>query len=377
MRPASSAFLEAVAQQQTLSTRAVLFDPRGGSQEIEITDGSVTLDATSAIRGSAELTVVLADLVPASAGDPLTPYGSEIQIWRGLTLPDLSEELMSLGRFGLNDVDVSDAGDSLEIRLTLYDRAKEISEDTFEEPYQVPAGSLFTEAILDVVRRTFPDVVHSGFENPDGSPTISYLTPIVLATEEQTDPWEFAQLMAMSIGCDLYHDGDGVLVLRSAGDLTVQATVAEGENGVLVRVAKKWTREGVHNRWIVTGESSGETTVRGVATDDDPSSPTYYYGPFRRKPRFETLEYIDTLDVDHARQQVQEVAEMLKARELGKTQALDFGSIVNPALEPDDVVRVTREQSKIDEDHVLDQVVIPLGPDQEMTALTRAIQVLA
>ncbi len=369
MRPASPEFLAAITQQQTALAEARLTDASGTTYTLNLTDGSVTLDATQAWRGSADLTVIDEDLIPEIAGDPLTPYGNEVQVLRGLELPDGTPELISLGHFPISTTSVDDTGESLDMRLSLFDRAQKVSTDAVEAVYQVPEGSKFTDAIIGLVGRTYPDVQTSGFDG------IDYVTPITLGIEEQGDPWEFAQNLAMAIGCDLYFDGDGVLVLRSVHDLTEVAQFNEGDDGVLLRVSKEWSRENVHNRWIVTVEAGGSLIIRGEATDDDPGSPTFYGGPFGRVPRWETLEYVNTGSIQDAQNQVNLVASLLKQREMGKAQALEFGTLVHPALEPDDVVRVTREKSKLNELHVLDSLQIPLMPDQEMSGNTRMVRV--
>ncbi len=69
-------------------------------------------------------------------------------------------------------------------------------------------------------------------------------------------------------------------------------------------------------------------------------------------------------------------AQALLQRQLGTTQSVGFGAIVNPALEPDDVVLVNRARAGIvQERHIIDQVTIPLGAAEAMTAQTRAVQV--
>ncbi len=47
------------------------------------------------------------------------------------------------------------------------------------------------------------------------------------------------------------------------------------------------------------------------------------------------------------------------ARQLGTTQQVSFGTIVDAKREPGDIVRITR-LGGIDEDHVIDSLTIPL-----------------
>jgi hypothetical protein len=367
VRPTSPEFRAAVARSHKLAVEAVLFDVNGDAYPLNLVDGSVTLDATSATRGSADLTVLNEELVPMKVGDPLTPFGPEVRVKRGIEFADGTVEMISLGIFPLWTTSLDDTGDALDMKLTLYDRSMVVSQDKPESVIEIAPGELFTESILNLIGRTFPDLQYRGFDE------IDYRTPIVLVVEEQGDPWELAQNMAMACGCDLYFDGDGVLVLRSVFESEIQATLSEGQDGVLIRVGKEWTREGVHNKWIVSAETAGEATLRGVAVDDDPNSPTRYGGPFGRVPRWDTIEYIDYRPV-RRQAQVDTVAQMIKFRELGRAQALSFGTLVNPALEPDDIVQITRARLGIDEQHILDSLTIPLTAEGEMSGQTRMVK---
>ncbi len=105
---------------------------------------------------------------------------------------------------------------------------------------------------------------------------------------------------------------------------------------------------------------------QAVLLDNNSLSPTYYDGPFGRVPEFFHSEFI-TSDAQAA-----DVAAARLARQLGTTQSISFGSIVNPRLEPSQVVRVSRLRAGIDqEDHVIETLTIPLGAEQEMTGQTR------
>ncbi len=150
------------------------------------------------------------------------------------------------------------------------------------------------------------------------------------------------------------------------------ATIAEGEGGVLVSAGKNWTRRGTYNRAVVTGENTSEgPPVRGVATDEDPLSPTRYDGPFGPAPVFMSSQLVTTTE------QATDAAAALLRRQSGTTQRIRFGSFVLPHLDPGDAVAVTRGRLGLDGDvHVLDTLTIPLAPEGVMSSTTRAIQVV-
>lgn len=360
-------FLETIASSHRVAIEVTVLTTDGDEVPLEVADGSVTLDGTAAVRGRCELTVANPLLVPSSPASLLAPYGNELRIKRGVVYPDGTTELVALGIFGIRSARPQSDEDGTTVLVTGLDRSQRTADNPFDAPYQVPAGTLYTDAILAIVQLDYPTVAYD-------FATIPATTPLLSAAEED-DKWDFAQQLASAIACVLYYDGDGVLILAPAPTSVSGPSVwevAEGENGVLLNVENEWTREGTANRVIAIGENVNETTaVRGEALDDNPRSPTYYYGPFGRVTTF----YHSDMLTDAG--QCAQVAAWQLALMLGTTKNLSFGSLVNPRLAPFDIVRVRRHAAGIDEDHVIDSISIPLAASESMQAATRAAQVLS
>ncbi len=361
MRPVPPGFLDALARSHQVATRVEVLDSGLVTATIDSAiDGNVTLDQTAASRGRMDLQLASPDLVPTSSTDALAPFGNELRVYRGI--PDT---LVSLGIFRIDEANVTDSPDALTIAVTGMDRSVRLIDARFEEPYIVSAGTNVVTAIETMVEQADPTIV------VNLEPTSAVMPLIVY--DEGGDRWKALQDMATSIGRSLYFDGDGELTGKpvSAGATPV-AAIAEGAGGTLLTAGRRLARQGAHNRYIVTGENAaeGSAPARGVATDDNPLSPTYYYGAFGKVPAFVTSQLVTT------DQQAQDMAQGLLARELGVTDQVNFGSLVNPALEPDDVVTVTRERLGVNEDHILDALTIPLAATGTMTGQTRASQVL-
>ena len=400
MRTVTDEFLTAVQGSHQVVTRVEVLDDGEVALTLDsVAAGSVTLDQGAQTRGRVDLTIIDPDLVPGDAGDPLAPYGNELRVYRGVLFPfgggaeeeeetgggqtwpvtlyseegaepapnlrtvTSSVELVSLGVFRIDDTQVSDTPDGLEIRVAGMDRSGRMIDARFEEPYVVAAGTNVATAIEECAQAAWPTV--------ETDLTATSLTTPLLVGEEGGDRWKFMQNLAASIGHALYFDGDGVLVTRPVASPTGTATItlAEGDGGVLLSAGRRWNRQGTYNRVIATGENpaEGAAPARGVATDDNPASPTYYFGEFGKVPRFYASPFLTT-DA-----QAQDAAQAILNRELGTTRQVDFGAIVNPALEPDDLVQITRARSLIDEAHILDAVTIPLAAAEGMTGRTRAV----
>lgn len=360
MRAVSARFLAAVAASNRMVTRVDVMRDGAVLAPLSVQAGQVTLDSSALIRGRVELSVVAdADLI---ASDLLKPYGNELRVKRGVVHADGTEELVGLGVFGIEKGAVG----SHSIALSGRDRSAKVEAARFEAPLDVAAGTQVRVAV---------DTVLAGAGITAGAATAitSTQTTPHLIGEEGGDRLAFVTDLCASIGLRMYFDGDGQITFRpdaTAGPAVV--TLSEGAGGVLLDAGYEWDGAGVYNRWIVTGENSGQAApVRGVATDDDATSPTYYYGPFGPRPTFYQSSFITTAA------QALDAAAAMKSRELGSTQRVQFGSYVNPALEPGDVVRITRVAVGIDEDHVIESLVIPLTADQPLTGTTKARQVTA
>lgn len=367
MRTVTAAFDEAVRTSHRIAVQATVTDSTGTETTVPVIDGTVTLDQTAAIRGRCDVTLVddgTLGLVPTASSSLLAPYGNELRLARGITYPDGTTETIGLGVFRIQDAEITDDPGGVQIRVAGLDRAARITDARFEEPYNVASGTNYATAILTVIQAAYPDVTYDLTSTP--------LTTPALIAQEGDDRWKFATDMATAVAMRLYFDGDGTLRLvpDSLGDPV--ATISEGQDGVLVTASRRWTREGTYNRVIATGENTSETApARGVATDDNPLSPTYYYGPFGRVPRFYASPFITT-DAQAAG-----AAQKLLNDQLGTSEQVSFGSLVLPHLEPGDTVTVTRVRSGINEAHILDSLTLPLSPEGTMSGQTRARQVLA
>lgn len=362
MRPVTDAFLAEVRRSHRVRTEAWCW-PADGSDPVEIplSEGSVTSDATQQVRARCDFQVEHTEWIPVDAADRLSPFGTEVELRRGVYFPDGSTETVGLGRFGLEDAGITDDGSGASVSVAGLDRMERLSKAKFEDVHQVGSGTLFTQAILDVVLSIWPECpVMDGFV--DASDLVSTLRPTAQVGD---DPAEFVQGLAYAIAMSLFFDGDGFLSLRKYAAQEPVLDLVEGE-GVLLSASRDWSRTTAFNRVYVTGENSeGSDVFQGVATDDDPSSPTYYFGPFGRCPEFRSFTQVESDE------QAQEVANNILARELGAPSTVSFGMVPNPALEVEDTVLIRRGSVGVDESHVVDQLTVGLGASEVMSGQTR------
>lgn len=374
MRPVSDRWADGITSSGQLAVEVYpLSDP---DNKLPLTAGSVTLDITAEVRGRCDLSFESPELIPTDADSLLAPYDTELQVARGLVYPDGERELVSLGIFRPEEVEIEESGQGVQIKVQGLDRSQRIIDASFEDPYVIEGGTDYLEAMRVGLAQAYPEIAFNFIER-------THLTP-TLNGEEGDNRWQFFSDMAEAIGCELYFDNDGKSALRPIATTHVDpvAEIIEGAEGVtvasLLSATKQWSRTDTHNRWIVTGDNpdtEGEPP-RAVATDDDPASPTRYGGPFGRKPDFYSSSFITTPE------QAADAAAGRKAKEMGTSQTINFGALVNPALEPGDVVHAKRTHTHegeliviADERHILDSLTIPLAAADSMNGATRALRV--
>lgn len=359
MRSSTAAFGNVIAGPHQIASRVdVLFDREVVVEGVAVSAGEVTYDRSA--ERLARLTVTVADplLLPIADDDILTPFGYELLVWRGIELPT-GPELIPLGVFPIQST-VAD-GVTLISSITAEDRSRLVSDARFEDDYQIAAGTNYVTAIEDMIADGV-DGLEFAF------PSTTFTTP-TLTFAAQEDRWAKAQEMARSIAMELLFDGLGVCTMRPEPTFSGEpvATIAEAVNMTNSQVMLD--RSTAYNRVIATSANASTGDVfRGVATDDDPSSPTYYGGPFGRKPRFFSSEFIasDT--------QAESAAAAILASNIGVARSVNFGAVPDPRLECSDVVLLTREVLGLNTLHIIDTLTIGLGADSSMSGTTRTQQ---
>lgn len=365
MRPVSAQFLAALrgshkvfARAQILSVFQTGIAPVGGVA-VNILEGAVSQDGKADVRSSLELvTTGGLNIFPQRPTDQLTPYGNEIFVECGIELGNGSTEIVSQGYFRIDSVEQSSAPFG-SIRVTAYDRMKGIVEARLLTPVSFSAGTsvaaIFNALVLDVYPSATIEFADSTFAN----------STLVATHVAEEDRFDFLNNIVTSNGNIMYWDYRGVLVVKPVPDPTVSVwDVNAGTQGVLVSATRAISREGVYNAVVALGESVNDTPpVRGIAVDNDSTSPTYFFGDFGKVPRFFSSSFITTVD------QATNAAQNILRKTLGLPHSVNFTSISNPALEPLDAITIN--QLDVVALHVVETLVTPLTPERPLTGTTR------
>lgn len=335
--------------------------------EIAIVAGDVKSSATAAIRSTLSLTTTQG--WPRLASDLLAPYGSEIFVERGIAYGNGQREYVGLGYYRIDTPEQDEAPDG-DVAIAGSDRMAGIIDARFLAPRQFAATLTNGQLVTTLITEVYPAATISWDDTAVRDDTVDR----TIITED--DRAGTLKDLVTSLGKIGYWRYDGVFRVATPPSVTGAAafTIDAGTNGVMVGMSRGLTREGVFNAVVVTGEA-GDTTppARAVATNLDPTSPTYYLGPFGPVPMFYSSPFITT------NAQATTAAQTLLRQQLGLPYQVDLTSIANPALEPYDVVCVkyptaSRSRSLRAETHVIDEITIPLVPTAPVALKTRQQQ---
>jgi hypothetical protein len=347
--------------------------PTQETLRLPATGGEVSCDRTAEIRRACRATCIdpTGLLVPASADSLLTPYGTVLRPYRGVRYTDGTTEVLPLGVFRLSKSNVDDStGGSPDIKLEAYDLSRTVQRDKFSEPYVIPEGTNLIEAIKTILARTFDDLNYDAI-----STTRTTTAPKLYDVGD--DPWKAVTDLATSLGCEIYFDVEGWLVIAPPVDIDAlpspDFTYIEGQGCIMTNLSRVFTDEPGYNGVVITGESPGDELppVRAVAWDEEPTSATYHLGPYGEVPMFITDQTIKTTE------DAQTTADQLLRNLLGFSSGLSISGIVNPSYEAGHVVQVERARSRVTGLYAVDAFNVPLRATDLQNLTLRAKRTLA
>jgi hypothetical protein len=359
MLAVSARFKTEVTRSHSVALSAV-----AGSTPLTVIGGQVTVDRTAQFRRSCRVDLLdkAGTLIPNLATGPVSPYGKEIQLYRGVKYTDGATELCPLGVFRISVNDVEDSG-APSLSVTGYDRSRTISRNRFTDVYVIAAGTNYATAIQNLILNRLPSCPTSFTATTQTCPAI-FLDPAA-------DPWVEATKMAQVIGMELFFDVYGTCILQPEPVISATPSVVLSDlsASTLIRVTKSLNDEPGINGVIVTSETTSSTPARGEAWDTDPSSLTYYLGPYGKVPAFETSQYA----VTSAQCTAAAVASL--QRQIGGTEQASCSTIPNPALVEGDTVQLVRTKAGVSSTFMLESFVVPLavGGTMDLRFRTRRV----
>lgn len=334
-----------------------------------VLDGTVTWDRDAEIRGSCTLSVrdPTGTLTPASSIDALGSFGAELALRRGIRLADGTLELVPLGIYGIDTLDVTDTPEGPALTITGYDRAQQIARNTWPDTWIINAGAQIPQAIHDLIDDRRPGLTY----NLAASDHLTHRTILGDTRAGTTSPWADAHRLATAAGHDLYFDRNGTCTTAPiAANTTITEELHEGVDCTITSLARNFTSDGAYNGVIAIGENSDGPPVRAAVWDEDPASPTYHAGPFGKRPYTHTSPKIRT------QAQAETVARLLLRRFLGRADTITITTTPDPARDVDDLITLARAPIKLSGTYRISALSTPLkySETQSLTARRETIR---
>jgi hypothetical protein len=253
--------------------------------------------------------------------------------------------------------------------LHAYDRSILVQEHLLETGR--PLNDTYVHLIKSMLSETLPGetlTIDSAF-----TPEELALAPSPgKALNSGTPRLEEMQKLAEVIGGVVANDQFGKFELRKVVGAGLPVwTIDSGALGVLIDGSQETSRREQFNAVSIAwtpndDDADADWRLRIFLWDDDPTSPTYYDGPFGKRPIFFDEEY------DHIPSQTE--AESLARERLalysGATRSIELSAVYNPLLEPGDVIEVKFPDGTT-EVHVIDALTFDMGPSARMSVTTR------
>lgn len=361
MWPISTAAQEVIRGPQAIAVRGTAYGPSGQQYcGLAISGGSVVDSCTSQVRRSATVYVADVSLWPAGPLDLLSIDGTELQIDYGISIPGAGVEWIPLIRGLLTDDVETIPATSQGLTLTLADRSQKVKDDRVTAPIQVGGTGTIVSNIQTLITGSYPaaNVVD-----------LTGDTTACPAITVQQDKWdEGVEVLASSIGAEVFCSPTGDFVIRYQPTLASNPVwrIDTGPRGILVSNQRIRSRSNVYNQVIAQGESSdGTAPVSATATDSDPTSPTFYGGPFGKKTLIYTSSALKTTA------QCAAAAAAILARMKGMDRQYTLQTLTNPALQSGDVMQLagSTDNALI----IADSVTTPLDFTTSQQIISRAV----
>lgn len=399
MWPVSSDFLDAVAGSHTAVSAATL----GTYSTVEkvltpnLVGGSVTVERGRANRRTLTLDLVDVDgsLMPSGSSSSLNPLAGKIirpyrgvafpggteqanlwdgvqlwdgdQLWDGTDITPDTTEMVPLGAFRITSVDPKDDEGGVQIQVEGVDLSWLLARAVWTSPWAISAGTSVTDAITAIMSD------RAGYVTVDVDGLSYTLPPLITGTgsQDNRDPWQVIQELGDTAGVDVFFDQTGILTYQSAPTVLANPRLRYGPDDVRVVLAaeRKFDADSAYNGVTVIGESvSNESPVKVSVWDQTPGSPTRLDGPYGNIPEiYQTGTITSTV-------QARTVAEQRLRHHLGVGVGLDWGMIVNPALDVNDIIQVERPNLNVAGQYVIDALTIPLSAREPMTVRGRTLE---
>lgn len=334
--------------------------------ELPVLDLTMNLGFQSDIRRDAVIRVAVDPLLSETRDvlEALSVQQGVVVIEHGITYGDklVGGSMVQLARLRIDSIS-SNISDSFRT-IRCFDRALLLQEHLF--PTIRPLNDTYVNLITALIQETLPGEVVTV-----GPGVNTALTPSDgKSFSRGDDRLRKIQEMADALDSWVINEPDGSFTIEAWPETGSSVwDIDEGVDGVLIEVGQEFARREQYNAvGIEFTPADNATTFSGFVYlwDNDPTSPTYYDGPFGKRNIFFTEAYDHLPSVDEA----EAVATKKLLEYSGATRSVTLTAVYNPLLLPGDRVTV-KIPDQASEVHILDDISMSFGSSASMTATTR------
>lgn len=332
-----------------------------------LSDGNIDVDTTRGTRRTAEVTILNpnAEFTPALQG--FTANGAWagvvyinriVRLSRGVMVNGIPE-MVPVGTFMVDNAEVIVERNISIVTLTLSDLWKKLAKSYLARPKKFPAGTPYNNIISELVNEAGADEPLAPILSPLGSRGADdKKTDEKIIIEEGTSRGDALKEYGTSWDIDMYFDPTGRFVSQDRmnprdRDVVWEFYSSPNNDGMLLNVSRQFNDDNLYNHVIVIGGTSNNP-IRREQIDTATSS------KFNIDKLGDRVMLIKDDKLKTLNKVMRRLDEAWKMRfQIAETTS--FGTICNPALEGDDVIRVTEtDWAFIDNTYRLTRFNIPL-----------------
>lgn len=385
MYPVSARFKAAVAGVHTAVAKVEVRNNNGillldVTQYLQ-TGGTISADETRQVRRTGSLTLggLPLSLIPDNEGDLLHPSsGNELWVYRGIQYSDGTDEFAQLGVFRMTKPVLTDSGDSVTMAFSLQDRSSFISRTSWLTPYVIAAGTNLGTALKAALASRWPAAATPLTYNFAPTTAVVPATTWGASPGQTNDPMaDMIKLASDCAGMELFFDWGGVPTLRSIPDPTtspVVATFVESPTCPMTSLQRSLDETQQYNGVQLYCNGTGAAGPFVVTVwDTDPTSKTYYLGPWGQSPYQMTTTSIpvDPQTLSQAQAQATTSAQAQLQLILKAFDATQLEAAPDPSWAEGDCATLVRARLKVNGNYVMSALTIPLDPESAETIVNR------
>jgi hypothetical protein len=341
-----------------------------------IVDGNVDIDITRGTRRTAELTILNenGNFTPDNTNEDYDGrfyINRNVRLYRGVVLSGGTTLYCPIGTFMIDSIDILVERNMSLMNLTLSDHWKKLQKSLVTSTGSKPTGTPINDAIRSLIANAGADYPLAPSIDPLSGRTSTTLTA-PLKYERGASRGDLLKEISTKYGIDIYFNQEGRFVTNDRKNpkdaqevwhfYSSSSTIS---SGMLVSVRRTISDDNLANHIFVIGTGNPTSPVIYNRKQTEASSP---FNIDRIGDRVKILE-----GNWKTQAQVDAAGEKLWDTKYNIAEEIVIDTICNPALEGDDVIRITQPEAKLAYVYRIASMNVPLTTSKQTIRCIRNI----